>query len=209
MSRVEYTPLSGARAAASWNSALTDIATGTNVITPDNLLPDAFQGRILPDRPVWERLYESKEKTRNAATLASAFPVWAQLVHNGNNLAFVLVAEQVDAGEALRFSAWLSFESTLSNGVGIEGDLNLRWFRTDTSAKLACSAGRLQRLDTASAGDSGGNQHGQVYIEGWVVGPATLTGTFRVEFSYDNGAGADCFLQRSVIAVDRFYRYTT
>lgn len=207
MGKLEYTPVSGARDAAQVNTIFTDIDTESSLIDTTNVLPESIDGRILEDRPVWFRLDTLEKAVRNSATLVVvAPPSWATLDHYGSGavgtglLVFNFVAYPLLAGEALRFCHWGSWETTLSSGYGLEGEVQLRW--EYAGAQLTGGKGFMERENNPATPTI---QHGQHYIEGWIEGPATVNGNVQVQYAY--GTGGDAFLSRSLTWVDQFRRW--
>jgi hypothetical protein len=209
MSRIEVDQIEGDRAAATVNAVFTTLATESAQIDGTNLSPEGIDGRVLEDRPVWYRLDTLAKDVRNSATLAAVVPpAWATLDHYGAGavgtglLRFNFAAFALGANEAIRFGHWGSWETTLSSGLGVEGDVFLRW--EYAGAQLA---GAIGKIDRAAGATTPILQHGQHYIEGWIVGPTTVNGNVTVQYAY--GSGGDAFLTRSLTWCDFFRRYNT
>jgi hypothetical protein len=206
---MEPSQISGTRTAAAANAAFTELETQSAAVDGTNLAPEGLDGRVLEDRPVWYRLDTLEKGVRNLATLAAVVPpAWATLDHYGAGalgtgfLRFNFAAFPLGANEALRFCHWGSWETTLSTGLGVEGDVFLRW--EYAGAQLAGAIGKMDRELNPTAPLL---QHGQHYIEGWIVGPTTVNGNVTVQYAY--GSGGDAFLSKSLTWVDFYRRYNT
>jgi hypothetical protein len=197
MSRMEPSQISGTRTAAAANAAFTELETQSAAVDGTNLAPEGLDGRVLEDRPVWYRLDTLEKGVRNLATLAAVVPpAWATLDHYGAGalgtgfLRFNFAAFPLGANEAL------------STGLGVEGDVFLRW--EYAGAQLAGAIGKMDRELNPTAPLL---QHGQHYIEGWIVGPTTVNGLVSVQYAYPSGG--DAFLSKSLSWVDFYRRYNT
>lgn len=210
MSAVNYDPIEvgDSRNKAPLNSIFADMETASSALDARNFAEEGLDAHALEAHPVGSRTGKVSVTSRPAASIASV-GVFTNFVHNGTTIGLTSGGAQIPgallANEKLRVRARLYFETTVLNGVGVDGEMTFQivYNAGAGAVKMPYTLRYMYR--------NGLVKHGVVFIEGWLSGAIGTLVSTTVQYklrAFGGGAGGTAFPSYSMIWATKFNRCT-
>lgn len=210
MSNVNYDPIEvgDQRNKAQINSIFADMETASGSLDARNFAEEGIDAHAIEAHPVGSRTGKVSVTSRPGASIASVGAM-TNFVHNGTTIGLTSGGAQLPASllanEKLRVRARLYFETTVLNGVGVDGEMKFQLVSNQGAGnvKIPYTLRHMYRNSLV--------KHGVVFIEGWLSGGIGTLTSVTVQYTlraFGGGAGGTAFPSYSMIWATKFNRCT-